>query len=257
MTPPPIWNETVQTKYVEGDFYRKWKLSSLFQALQEAAANHAQHLGFGYDQIIPQDLAWVLARLKIRFNSFPFAGERVALQTWPKGLQQKLFFMRDFTLQAEGGGKVYALASSAWLVINTRTRRMQPPNALPFDLPDNDGRSALNEPLEKITTSSAMPEQFRIQARTSMLDLLGHVTSARYLDWIADCFPVEAFQNDALAWLQINFNREVKLGEQVSVACARSAGDGGTWLVQGTNLDTGANAFDASLGFRVAFGFRE
>ncbi len=249
-----VWNEEVRIKYADGDYYRKWRLGGLFQALQEGAANHALHLGWGYDQLIGRDLAWVLSRFKIRINALPLAGERVRIETWPKGIQQKLFFMRDFVILG-AGEVVYAEATSAWLLINTRNRRMQLPTAIGDGLPDNGGRSALDEPLERIEVGGDLREQFVVQARTSMLDLMGHVTSARYLEWVCDCFPVEAYRSDTgrdrLAWLQINFNREVKPGERVAVNCGRSASLAGVWFVQGQNLDNGANAFDAALGFHA------
>jgi medium-chain acyl-[acyl-carrier-protein] hydrolase len=250
-----IWNEEVRTKYAEGDYYRKWKLNALFLALQESASIHAQHLGFGYDQLIDQDLAWVLSRFKIHIQHLPSAGDLVRVQTWPKGIQQKLFCMRDFFIMTPDGDTVYAEASSAWLLINTHTRRMQLPAVLGDGLPDNAGRSALDEPLERIEISGALQEQFTVQARTSMLDLMGHVTSSRYLEWVCDCFPVETFLGqdgrERLSWLQINFNREVRPGECVSVTCGRSIQDPSTWFIQGNNLDTGVNAFDACVGFNL------
>ena len=100
MPPLPVWSEEVQINHVEGDYYGKWKLSSLFLALQEVAARHAIHLGAGYDALQAQNLAWMLARFKIRFDAFPNAGERVKIQTWPKG-PQRIFFVRDFLILAE------------------------------------------------------------------------------------------------------------------------------------------------------------
>jgi medium-chain acyl-[acyl-carrier-protein] hydrolase len=250
MTPQPIWNEEVRINHVEGDYYGRWKLSSLFVAMQEAAARHAIAMGWGYDELQALNLAWMLVRFKVRFATFPLAGERVRVQTWPKGIRRKIFFGRDFLILAEDGDRVYARATSDWLLTDTRTRRMQRPGVLPLDIPSNEGLSALDEPLDRISVTGELHEQFCVQARASMLDLMGHVTSARYLEWVADCFPVEAYQDDALAWLQVNFIQEVRPGESVSVRCGRSAEQGATWFVQGINPASGAAAFDAALGFR-------
>ncbi len=246
-----IWDEPLQIRYTEGDFYRKWKLNFLFMALQEAAARHALSYGLGYDELVTQDLAWILSRLKIRFNSLPTAGEQILIRTWPKGIQQKLFFLRDFLVLDAKSEYVYAAACSAWLLINKTTRQMIKPAVIAANLPDNSNvRPALDEPMERIVTTGEMKEQFTIQARASMLDLMGHVTSACYLEWIADCFPFQAYQDDALAWLQINFNHEVKPGECIAVARARSTDDPNAWFIRGANLDTGNGSFDAALGFR-------
>jgi acyl-ACP thioesterase len=247
MTLPTVWDEELPIRYADADYYRRWKLSGLFQTLQECATQHALQLGRGYDQLIRDDLAWVLSRFKMRIESLPLAGEQVKIETWPKGLQQKLFFMRDFLVTSPDGGTVYASASSAWLLIDTRTRRMQMPTVLGNSLPDNGGRFALDEPLDRIPVNGIdLQEQFTVQARPSMIDLMGHVTSARYIEWVVDCFPVEAYQ-PGVAWLQLNVNHEIKPGEHVSVASGKASD--GSWIIQGTNQNTSADAFTAQLGF--------
>ena len=244
---PTVWNEELPIRYADGDYYRRWKLGGLFQTLQECATRHALNLGRGYDQLIKNDLAWVLSRFLLRIESLPLAGEQVKIETWPKGLQQKLFFMRDFLITSPAGDKVYARASSAWLLIDTHTRRMQMPGVLGNSLPDNGGRFALDETLDRIPVNGIdLREQFAVQARPSMLDLMGHVTSARYIEWVMDCFPMEAYQ-PGVAWLQLNVNHEIKPGEHVSVASGQS-GDN-TWIIAGTNQDTSAEAFTAAMGF--------
>ncbi len=250
MTTIPTWTEQILINPVEGDYYGKWKLSNLLLALQGAAAQHAIHLGAGYEALQVQNLAWMMSRFKVRLEGLPSAGERVTIHTWPKGVQQKLFFRREFLVMDEAETKTYARATSAWLLTNTSTRRMERPSALKLDIPRNDGRVALDETLERITAAGEMVEQYQVQARPSMLDLMGHVTSARYLEWVVDCFPVSAYQDDGLEFLQVNFNREVRPSERVSISCGRQAPDSSTWVVQGINLDNGANAFDAALGFR-------
>lgn len=254
--PESTWSEELDINYVEGDFYGKWRLSSLFLAMQEAAARHAVSLDLGYYQLQlqPQRLAWMLSRFKACFERIPTAGERVIIQTWPKGIQRNLFFLRDFLILSAKDEQVLARASSAWYLVDITTRRLQRSSALPLRLPFNEGRHALDDPLDKLALPDALSEQFRLTARPSMLDLLGHVTSSRYLDWTADCFPVEAFQDGALGWLQINFTNEVRPGDEVAVSRGQGAAEG-EWYVQGKDLNTGLTAFEAVLGFRGASNF--
>jgi len=68
-----------------------------------------------------------------------------------------------------------------------------------------------------------------------------------------DCCPVEAYRDEALSWVQINFIHEVRPGEQVSVRCGRSDEAGSTWFVQGINPASGAEAFAAAVGFREQY----
>ena len=123
--------------------------------MQEAAANHAAALGVGYSPMLERDMAWVLSRVKIRFLDLPRMGEEVILRTWPRGVQQKLFFTREFEISA-GDGRALALATTGWVLIQPARRRILPPAALKLELPMRDS-GALDELLEKIPSPMACP----------------------------------------------------------------------------------------------------
>jgi medium-chain acyl-[acyl-carrier-protein] hydrolase len=249
MEPKPVWIEEIRVKTYETDFQGRWKPSCLVQNLIQAASAHASNLGFDYPGMMERDRVWVLSRLKIRFFERPETDQKVVIKTWPKGIQQRLFFMRDFDLRGEDG-RPLAAASFAWLLINPKIRRILAPAALGGSIPDNGGMAALDEPLEKIAMPEDLVEQISVEARYSALDLLGHVTSARYVDWICDCFPSEAYLDRQLDWLRINFVNETRPGERLSIATAAEAGDRLHWYIQGSNLGTGLKSFDAELGWK-------
>ncbi len=79
---------------------------------------------------------------------------------------------------------------------------------------------------------------------------MGHVNNARYVEWITDGFPFEAYAGGGLDWLQVNFVNEVKPGEEVVLAMAPCEGKAGVWAVQGTNRTSGLPAFEAELGWK-------
>lgn len=246
MVPQKIWFEDVQVRATETDFRSLWKLSSIFAAMVEAAAHHAENLGYGYEDMLARDLVWILSRLKIRVYGFPRMNEKVTVQTWPKGLQQKIFFMRD-THVLDGSGRKYASATSAFLLVNPSLRRMAPPQALPGTLPDNSGLHALDEPLEKLAAVENLEEMFTARAGYSAVDLVGHVNNTRYIDWISDCFSFAEHQARQLSEMQINFINEVKPGEEVVLLRGRHPGEAGAWYVTGNNLTTGVKAFEAQI----------
>ncbi len=239
MTPIPVWTEEVLVKAFESDFAGHWKPASFFRWMTAAASHHAANLGYGFGDLLDGGMIWVLSRLKIVFHRFPHIGERVVIQTWPKGIQRKLFFMRDFTLAAPAGER-FASATSAWVLIDPSTRRMLLPPALNGSLPLNPGRIALDEVPEKINPPEALEEKFTVQARYSMIDIVGHVNNGHYIDWISDCFAPEDYRTRRPAWLQINYSSEVRPGDQVSVGAGTLDGDPGRWVVCGLNLTTGA-----------------
>ena len=82
----------------ECGFDGQWKPAALFQHLTEAAGEHAEALGLGFNAMLEKNLFWVHSRMKIKFHAFPKPHEPITIRTWPKTIQQKLFFVRDFEM---------------------------------------------------------------------------------------------------------------------------------------------------------------
>jgi len=244
----PVWIEETYVKTYETDFKGHMKPSCLVQNLTEAASRHAANLGYDYPALWERGMVWVLSRIKVHINAPLLMGERAIIKTWPKGIQQKLFFMRDFELHAPDGTHL-ASASSAWLLINPIARRIMAPQSLGGDIPDNNGIAALAEPLEKIAIPENLTPQRTVEASYSATDLLGHVNSARYVDWVCDCFSHDDHLAHRLEWLQINYNNETKPGERLAIATTPDPANPANWFIQGTNLESGLRSFDAALGW--------
>ena len=243
-----IWFEETRVKTYETDFQQRWKPACFFQTMQEAAAHHASHLGFNHKDMLRSGRVWILSRVRIRFHAYPTLDDVVKVETWPKGLQQRLLFMRDFSL-TDSAGRLLAEASTAWLLVNPSTRRILPPNTLEGSLPDNGGRAALTEPLDKLNPPEHLAQRQVFTAGYSAIDLMGHVTNARYLDWISDAFSLEEHAAHRLAELQINYTSEVLPGEQVAILAGPREESPGQWWVEGVHQANGARAFEALLKF--------
>lgn len=246
MTISTIWKTETQVKTYQTDFLQQWKPAHFFQAMQEAAANHASHLGFDYRDMLANDKVWILSRMKIRFNKMPTVGQKVFIETWPKGIQQKVFFMRDFFFTGEDGQQ-FAAATSAWLLISPTARRMLLPHSLNGSLPDNNGRFALDETLDRISPAQDLEERLVVEARYSAVDMMGHVNNTRYIEWLCDCFSLEEMGQRGFSWLQINYVNEVRPGERVAISVGPKQPGAEVWVAHGNNLTSGVRAFEAEF----------
>ena len=246
MQPLPIWRAETRVRPFETDFKNQWKPACFFQAMQDSATHHAHNLGFDYQEMLARGMVWVLTRLKIVFHSFPTIEQTVLVETWPKGIQQKIFFTRDFRFSS-ADGSLYAAATSAWILIDPHKRRMLLPTVLPGSLPRNEGLSALDELLEKIPALEDGQERLLARAGYSAIDLMTHVNNARYVEWICDSFPHQHHRDHTLAWMQINYNNEVKPDEQVAILSAPRSDQPNRWIVEGINQNSGNKAFDAEV----------
>ena len=243
-----IWVEQTSIKTSETDFQKRLKLSSFFELMQDMASNHADHLGVGYHALAERDLAWVLSRKKVRVFDYPHMGEVITMKTWPKGMQQKLFFMRDHEMTGEDGRRL-AASTSAYVLVNLRTRRIAMPGTLDVSVPDNNGLSAIDEALEKIPAVEPLNECFRLQPGYSAVDVMGHVNNARYVEWISDCFSMADYEERRPAWLQINYLNEVIAGEVVSLQRGQRLDNPKAWYITGVKQANGLKAFEAELGW--------
>lgn len=242
---PTIYEETLRINGYECDLNQKLKPASFFQHLTEAATLHAANLGVGFDEMYARNLFWVHARMKIKFFRFPRVHDLITIHTWPKTIQQKLFYIRDFEV-LDSSGERLAAATSAWLVMDAAARRMVPPKSLELSLPTAE-RIGLDEPLERIGLAQDGEERLRVRAGYSAVDMLGHVNNSRYVEWICDAFPMEIIAQRELDWLQVNYDREVRPEEEVAVTANPVPPDANLWALEGINRSNDTRAFEAAL----------
>lgn len=165
------------------------------------------------------------------------------IRTWPKGRQQ-LFFLRDFEFLKPGGER-YAIATSAWLLMDGFTRRMLLPQTLPTKMPDNGGMSALSERLDQIGPN-VLATKKTVSVGYSDVDMVGHVNASRYIDWISNCIPREIYQKKQLDWLQINYMSEARWGEELQISSGIDRRDENLWHFEGESSSRRKVAFRAT-----------
>jgi acyl-ACP thioesterase len=240
----PLYEETIRINAFECDINQKLKPAAFFQHLTEAAVIHAGKLGVGFAEMLSRNLYWVHSRMKIKFYSFPGPGEIITIHTWPKTIQQKLFFIRDFEVY-DARGELAAAATSAWLIIDASSRRMATPQSLNLSLPALEDRKGLDEPLNRLGFAKDGDERLRVSAGYSAVDLVGHVNNSRYVEWICDAFPFDNYTQKKIDWLQINYDQEVLPGQEISILANQVDGDETLWAVEGRGPNGGGRAFES------------
>jgi acyl-ACP thioesterase len=234
------WNETFKIKTYHVDFRQELKLSSMLRFFQEAASNHAEHLGAGYNALIEKNLFWALSRLKIEFSRIPSWGEEITIKTWPCGAE-RLFFRRDFEIRGEDN-EVIAKGVSGWLLVSSLNLRPQRMNALGIEIPSNEGVRALNEFPDKITPieSSTL---FEKDIQYDEIDMNMHVNNTRYLDWVLNCFNNEHYVSHKISGLSLEFLAETRWGDTVEL---QKSAEGNSHFIQAVNKTDSTPLFRAT-----------
>ena len=198
----------------EADANQLMRPTAMLDLMQEAANVNASTLGFGYDEMMNSNIAWVLSRTHVKFINTPKWREEVNLKTWHKGVS-KLFYLRDFILSDKEGNPM-VLATTSWLIIDMNTRRLVRNNDLALN---NTAMDAIAAPADKVVLPVDIePELVRKHPITwSEIDTNGHVNNVKYAVWAIDAVKTEDIKERPLKELLINYDAEVMPGDVVKI----------------------------------------
>ena len=208
----------------EADANQLMRPTAMLDLMQEAANVNASTLGFGYDEMMNSNTAWVLSRIHVKFNNTPKWRDEVNLKTWHKGVS-KLFYLRDFILSDKEGNPMI-LATTSWLIIDMNTRRL----VRNSDLALNDtAMHAIETPADKVVVPVDIePELVRKHPVTwSEIDTNGHVNNVKYAVWAIDAVKPEDIKERPLKELLINYDAEVMPGDVVKISRVRQESEEG------------------------------
>lgn len=192
------------------------KPASFMNLAQEAAGRHAVYLGFGYDDLIVSNTAWILSRVHVEFIDTPKWREDITLTTWHKGLN-RLFFLRDFVL-TDAQGKERVKATTSWLVLNLETRRLvRDPKLIEEGTVCTE--NAIETPADKVQMPKEVEPEFVMEHKVaySDIDTNGHANNAMYMHWAMDAVDYDIASTRPVKEFTINFNHETKAGEVVKL----------------------------------------
>ena len=240
----PIWKENYKITSYQVDFREKIKPTNLMQLFQEAAGNHAHHLGAGYEALVEAKMFWALSRIRVEVLQLPLWGDEIHIETWPCSLVGP-FFRRDFVFY-NASNEPLCRGVSGWLLLNADTMRPQRADKLNIDLPFNEGKYALENFPERLggTAENAV---FKKKILYNEIDVNFHVNNTRYLDWVMDCFDSDFYQSHQLSSFTLEFLGEMHWGDEVELL---SGQEGSTFHIQALNSQTGKVAFRADVDWK-------
>ena len=195
-----------------------WRLkpAAFMDLAQEAAGLHAVELGFGYEDLIKNNTAWILSRVYIKFVDTPLWRDDVTLTTWHKGAN-RLFFLREF-IMTDKDGKERVKATTSWLVLNLETRRLVRDPML-MEEGTVCTENVIETPADKVQMPKDVPAELVLEHSVaySDVDMNNHTNNAMYMQWAMDAVDYETASAKAVKEITINFNRETKAGDVVAI----------------------------------------
>jgi medium-chain acyl-[acyl-carrier-protein] hydrolase len=240
-----IWQEEFYIKSYEVDYKNRLKITQLFNYMQEIAGIHADHLHWGYNDLIKDNLIWVLSKVKVHINEYPGWGNSIKIETWPKGVY-RLFATRDFIFKNEKDEQIGS-ATTVWLLLDSSTMRPQKVQSLQTLFPENTEKHGIDETLEKIVYNGEYKAFFDRSVTYNDIDINNHVNNAKYVDWILDCFTIASLDGRQVKSIQINYLSAAKPDEQITLKMGNDIQNTDCFYFEGVNSITGNSVFQSKL----------
>lgn len=245
----PIWIQDFTVNAYDADFMFKMKLSSFFNYFQEAAGLHADDLGAGYDDLISKNVIWVLSRIKFEIIEYPGIGDKITIETWPKG-REKIIATRDMVFHRDGEN--ICMGRSLWVLADLTTFRPQKLHVmLDSDMPLNSEMNAVEDSPEKFKMGFEMQPVMERTARYSEIDINQHLNNARYVDWVTDCFENEKYMKSSIRAIQINFLAQILPGQTVLLKKGVNGSEEDKIYIEGVDPENGRKFFEACVQWSV------
>lgn len=199
----------------ETDMGARIRLGSMVNLLIQSATQSADNLGFGFKKLRNSNLFWVLSRLTIEIFQTLKWNDMIEIETWPKDIKG-ILYLRDFIVRGENR-KVIAKATTGWLAIDLKTKKPKRTEGKHMEIYVSlKDKQAIKEPPEKIQDADG-GDTFKVNSTYFDIDLNGHVTSTRYIDWMMDTFPIDFHINNYPKKLSVNYIKETLPGNKIII----------------------------------------
>ena len=203
-----------EIKYTDVDAFDNLKPSAILSFMEESACLSADELGFGYEDISPKNLGFILANAYIELFRPVKLGEKLEVHTWPIA-PKMLIFLRDFELYC--GTEKVGVCTTRWCMIDVESFKPLPVSVYfadgAFDN-YNKERSVLFSSWKIPAIIDGKPVGKKI-VKLSDYDHYFHVNNTKYADYLYDTFSLDDLSGKYFSKLQITYTKQCKLGEEI------------------------------------------
>jgi len=181
------------------------KPSSVLNYFQDIAIDHANKLKVGNKELSPNDLVWILSKVKVNFINDFIYNDEITLTTAPRA-KNKIILERNYIIKNKTD-KIIADGTSKWCLINKNTKKIMPLNLINYPINKNVTIPITND-IEIFSTNLNIDYVYSYIPKYSDLDFNGHVNNAKYGDFIFNAINLDELSNKKIKSFQINYHKE-------------------------------------------------
>ncbi len=198
------------------DFRGKLSVAGLFDLFMDLAAEHAEYIDVGYENMLAHRAFWLAVRTRVRIYRVPGLQDRVRVKTWP-GKPGAVKCDRFYTLTM--GGEVLAEGRTEWVAQDIDTGRVLKNEAYGYPvemapLPDRVCDGPFTRFKEKAEEKNLLTAY---TVGTRDLDTGRHMNNVAYVRMLMGTFTVAELEELDVAEAEIAYSAACREGETLSV----------------------------------------
>ena len=181
------------------------RFSSLLKFMQQSARIDCDNKGATYNAMRETGIVFVLVRSSVKLFRPVRCGEEITVTTWQHFIRGLSFF-RDYEFSIDG--QLIGGASTQWVLINYKTRKLCRPSALKWDI-ENVQRESCVSCNVLAPDKAAFKRTVKGSVLYSMLDENAHLNNTVYIDIMGDYAQKQCDICEA----DLHYVNEMRLGE--------------------------------------------
>ena len=215
-------------RYADADFQDVVRPASLLAVMQESACHSADELGFGYNDLQPKNIGFILSNWYVELSRPVKYDDVLTVRTWPVKPKHLIVF-RDFELYM--GDEKVGVGTSRWCLVDLASFTMLPSSAVfgDKDITYNDFRST---PFNswKIPRADGGEATYKKIVSYSDCDHYHHANNTKYADLLMDAFSLDELKGKWVKSFRISYIKQCKCGERLSFC--RLKLDDGSYVIE-------------------------
>lgn len=210
-----IWESKTKVRSFDVDKNKRLSIVALTEYLQEEAGSHANAMGFGYRQVIQQDMVWILNGIRVEIEELPMWEDEIFLKTWVVG-NNRFISRRDFICVNQENNVLFR-ATTNWILFNTKTLRPQLVDSMNFSVEMHPNQLSTSVGILNMRGSVEDNSPLYYEVKYSDLDMVGHMNNTKYIQLLLDYYKPEFHGSKSLKSLEIIFKAEAKYEDKLDL----------------------------------------
>ncbi|HAZ37291.1 MAG TPA: acyl-ACP thioesterase [Clostridiaceae bacterium] len=212
------FKKTFEVGYYEINKNDKATPTSILNYLEETAVEHSESIGYGVKRLKENGFGWVITHCCINMERGPMWNEKITVETWASGFN-KFYATREFCIR-DANENIIGRATSLWIFFDIEKRR---PVRIPDEITEAFGYfendRGLDVDFRKFRPNFELDNSKQFFVRRSDIDTNEHVNNVKYVEWMLETIPKEAYDNYILEGAEVLYKKETYYGETILSSC--------------------------------------